>query len=159
MPRLTAPSTKLCARSMRSGVILHSHTSGAPNTSCSDPLPQHIQSTLHTQLHFYTRAGSKMETYKGARTLTELKEFVTTTKGEAGKAASQDGKVGLFLSFLPLFFSIVLFYLDILERCLSLQLLLQLPNLTRTTLMPKSKLGSPLSSSLLPGERHNDECI
>ena len=100
-----------------------------------------------------------METYKGARTLTELKEFVTTTKGEAGKAASQDGKVGLFLSFLPLFFSIVLFYLDILERCLSLQLLLQLPNLTRTTLMPKSKLGSPLSSSLLPGERHNDECI
>ena len=45
-----------------------------------------------------------METYKGARTLTELKEFVTTTKGEAGKAASQDGKVGLFLSFLPLFF-------------------------------------------------------
>merc|ERR1712083_1205273 len=36
----------------------------------------------------YFRAGSKMETYKGARTLTELKEFVTTTKGEAGKAAS-----------------------------------------------------------------------
>merc|ERR1712107_295787 len=29
----------------------------------------------------------------GARTLSELKEFVTTTKGEAGKAASQDGKV------------------------------------------------------------------
>jgi len=41
----------------------------------------------------YFRAGSKMETYKGARTLSELKEFVTTTKGEAGKAASQDGKV------------------------------------------------------------------
>ena len=40
------------------------------------------------------RAGSKMETYKGARTLAELKEFVTTTKGEAGKAASEDGKVG-----------------------------------------------------------------
>ena len=37
-----------------------------------------------------------METYKGARTLTELKEFVTTTKGEAGKAASQDGKVGFY---------------------------------------------------------------
>jgi len=41
----------------------------------------------------YFRAGSKMETYKGARTLAELKEFVTTTKGEAGKAASEDGKV------------------------------------------------------------------
>jgi len=41
----------------------------------------------------YFRAGSKLETYKGARTLSELKEFVTTTKGEAGKAASQDGKV------------------------------------------------------------------
>jgi len=41
----------------------------------------------------YFRAGSKMETYKGARTLTELKEFVSTTKGEAGKAASEDGKV------------------------------------------------------------------
>ena len=35
-----------------------------------------------------------METYKGARTLSELKEFVTTTKGEAGKAEVEDGKVG-----------------------------------------------------------------
>jgi len=41
----------------------------------------------------YFRAGSKIETYKGARTLSELKEFVTTTKGEAGKPASEDGKV------------------------------------------------------------------
>jgi len=41
----------------------------------------------------YFRAGRKVETYKGARTLSELKEFVTTTKGEAGKAASDDGKV------------------------------------------------------------------
>jgi len=41
----------------------------------------------------YFRAGRKVETYKGARTLSELKEFVTTTKGEAGSAASDDGKV------------------------------------------------------------------
>lgn len=41
----------------------------------------------------YFRAGRKVETYKGARTLSELKEFVTTTKGEAGKATSEDGKV------------------------------------------------------------------
>lgn len=41
----------------------------------------------------YFRAGSKQETYKGARTLSELKEFVITTKGEAGKATSDDGKV------------------------------------------------------------------
>lgn len=41
----------------------------------------------------YFRAGRKVETYKGARTLSELKEFVTTTKGEEGKAVSDDGKV------------------------------------------------------------------
>lgn len=41
----------------------------------------------------YFRAGRKVETYKGARTLSELKEFVTTTKGEAGKAEVEDGKV------------------------------------------------------------------
>jgi len=41
----------------------------------------------------YFRAGRKIETYKGARTLSELKEFVSTTKGEAGKVASDDGKV------------------------------------------------------------------
>jgi len=41
----------------------------------------------------YFRAGRKVETYKGARTLSELKEFVTETKGEAGNTASEDGKV------------------------------------------------------------------
>jgi len=41
----------------------------------------------------YFRAGGKVETYKGARTLAELKEFVTTMKGEASKASSDDGKV------------------------------------------------------------------
>ena len=65
-----------------------SHTSGV----CA-PSPVEIDD----KEHILNRAGSKMETYKGARTLTELKEFVTTTiggtKGEAGKAASQDGKV------------------------------------------------------------------
>ena len=34
-----------------------------------------------------------METYKGARTLAELKDFVNTEKGEAGKDAAEDGKV------------------------------------------------------------------
>jgi len=44
--------------------------------------------TLH-----YFRDGRKLETYKGARTLAELKDFVNTEKGEVGKAASEDGKV------------------------------------------------------------------
>jgi len=44
--------------------------------------------TLH-----YFRAGSKVETYKGARTLAELKDFVNTAKGEASKGGSDDGKV------------------------------------------------------------------
>jgi len=44
--------------------------------------------TLH-----YFRDGRKLETYKGARTLAELKDFVNTNKGEAGKAATDDGKV------------------------------------------------------------------
>ena len=39
------------------------------------------------------RNGRKMETYKGARTLAELKDFVNTEKGEAGKDAAEDGKV------------------------------------------------------------------
>jgi len=41
----------------------------------------------------YFRNGNKMETYKGARTLAELKDFVNTEKGEAGKDAAEDGKV------------------------------------------------------------------
>ena len=69
---------------MKSVAIPPSHTSGV----CA-PSPVEIDD----KEHILNRAGSKMETYKGARTLTELKEFVTTTKGEAGKAASQDGKV------------------------------------------------------------------
>jgi len=44
--------------------------------------------TLH-----YFRAGSKAETYKGARTLGELKDFVTTMKGEPAIDAVEDGKV------------------------------------------------------------------
>jgi len=44
--------------------------------------------TLH-----YFRAGSKVETYKGARTLAELKDFVNTAKGEASEGGSDDGKV------------------------------------------------------------------
>ena len=34
-----------------------------------------------------------MEQYRGARTLAELKDFVVNNKGEAGKAATDDGKV------------------------------------------------------------------
>ena len=34
-----------------------------------------------------------METYKGARTLSELKDFVNTEKAESGKDAAEDGKV------------------------------------------------------------------
>jgi len=41
----------------------------------------------------YFRNGRKQETYKGARTLAELKDFVNTEKGEAGKDAAEDGKV------------------------------------------------------------------
>jgi len=46
--------------------------------------------TLH-----YFRKGRKLETYKGARTLADLKDFVTTNKDAADKpaAASEDGKV------------------------------------------------------------------
>jgi len=44
--------------------------------------------TLH-----YFREGRKFETYKGARTMADLKDFVNTNKGEAGKPASDDGKV------------------------------------------------------------------
>ena len=60
---------------MKSVAIPPSHTSGV----CA-PSPVEIDD----KEHILNRAGSKMETYKGARTLTELKEFVTTTKGEAG---------------------------------------------------------------------------
>jgi len=41
----------------------------------------------------YFRNGRKVETYKGARTLAELTDFVNTEKGEAGKDAVEDGKV------------------------------------------------------------------
>jgi len=41
----------------------------------------------------YFRNGAKMETYKGARTLAELKDFVNTEKAESGKDAAEDGKV------------------------------------------------------------------
>jgi len=41
----------------------------------------------------YFRNGRKVETYKGARTLVELKDFVNTQKGEAGKDETEDGKV------------------------------------------------------------------
>lgn len=42
----------------------------------------------------YFRDGRKLETYKGARTLADLKDFVNTNKGGYGKAAgSEDGKV------------------------------------------------------------------
>merc|ERR1711909_228712 len=41
----------------------------------------------------YFRNGRKVETYKGARTLAELTDFVNTEKGEAGKEAAEDGKV------------------------------------------------------------------
>eukprot|EP00092_Neocalanus_flemingeri_P060104 GFUD01071999.1.p1 GENE.GFUD01071999.1~~GFUD01071999.1.p1 ORF type:complete len:414 (+),score=147.69 GFUD01071999.1:53-1243(+) len=41
----------------------------------------------------YFRNGRKMETYKGARNLEDLKDFVKTEKGEAGKDATEDGKV------------------------------------------------------------------
>merc|ERR1712058_19419 len=41
----------------------------------------------------YFRNGRKVETYKGARTLDELTDFVNTEKGEAGKDAAEDGKV------------------------------------------------------------------
>jgi thioredoxin domain-containing protein 5 len=44
--------------------------------------------TLH-----YFREGRKLETYKGARTLVELKDFVNTMKGEAAPAGAEDGKV------------------------------------------------------------------
>ena len=42
---------------------------------------------------FSFRNGRKVETYKGARTLAELTDFVNTEKGEAGKDAVEDGKV------------------------------------------------------------------
>ena len=71
---------------MKSVAIPPSHTSGV----CA-PAPSPVE--IDDKEHILNRAGSKMETYQWARTLTELKEFVTTTKGEAGKAASQDGKV------------------------------------------------------------------
>jgi len=41
----------------------------------------------------YFRNGQKVETYKGARTLAELTDFVNTEKGEASKDAADDGKV------------------------------------------------------------------
>jgi len=41
----------------------------------------------------YFRAGRKIETYKGARALADLKDFVKTLKGAAGAEASEDGKV------------------------------------------------------------------
>lgn len=41
----------------------------------------------------YFRNGRKVEPYKGARTLSELKDFVETTKGASGKDATEDGKV------------------------------------------------------------------
>jgi len=41
----------------------------------------------------YFRNGQKLETYKGARNIADLKDFVNTEKGEAGKAVSEDGKV------------------------------------------------------------------
>jgi len=41
----------------------------------------------------YFRNGRKVDTYKGARTLAELKDFVNTQKGEAGKDETEDGKV------------------------------------------------------------------
>jgi len=42
----------------------------------------------------YFRNGRKVETYKGARTLAELKDFINTMKGEeAAPAGSEDGKV------------------------------------------------------------------
>jgi len=44
--------------------------------------------TLH-----YFREGRKLEQYRGARTLAELKDFVVNNKGEASKAATDDGKV------------------------------------------------------------------
>eukprot|EP00088_Acartia_fossae_P060237 TRINITY_DN7208_c0_g1_i1.p1 TRINITY_DN7208_c0_g1~~TRINITY_DN7208_c0_g1_i1.p1 ORF type:complete len:398 (-),score=125.61 TRINITY_DN7208_c0_g1_i1:188-1381(-) len=39
------------------------------------------------------RAGRKIETYKGARSLSDLKDFVNANKGSAGAGASEDGKV------------------------------------------------------------------
>jgi len=41
----------------------------------------------------YFRNGQKLETYKGARNLADLKDFVSTEKGEAVKPVSEDGKV------------------------------------------------------------------
>jgi len=41
----------------------------------------------------YFRNGRKIETYKGARALGDLKDFINAQKGEAGKEASDDGKV------------------------------------------------------------------
>merc|ERR1712059_60618 len=41
----------------------------------------------------YFREGQKLEAYKGARTLVELKDFVNTMKGEAAPAGAEDGKV------------------------------------------------------------------
>jgi len=41
----------------------------------------------------YFRAGRKIETYKGARALSELKDFVNAQKGSSGSEASEDGKV------------------------------------------------------------------
>jgi len=41
----------------------------------------------------YFRAGRKIETYKGARSLADLKSFVNTQKAAAGKDDTEDGKV------------------------------------------------------------------
>lgn len=41
----------------------------------------------------YYRAGQKVETYKGARALLDLKDFVSAQKGEKGAEAAVDGKV------------------------------------------------------------------
>ena len=39
------------------------------------------------------RNGRKIESYKGARNLNDLADFVTTNKEQAGAAAADDGKV------------------------------------------------------------------
>jgi len=41
----------------------------------------------------YFRNGKKVENYKGARNLADLKDYINTNKGGAGADASEDGKV------------------------------------------------------------------
>ena len=71
---------------MRSGDIQHFHTSGQWQWGFS-----HLNLSL---IVHDVRNGRKIETYKGARNINDLTDFVNTNKDQAtGEGAADDGKV------------------------------------------------------------------